>query len=472
MVERLLAAGQLPNLAALRRRGAWARLRNEPPGFLSLVWPSFFNGTRVDEHGWYYGKMWRAEHQRLEYADETWLPQRPFWDDLSEAGVRMALIDVPYSMGAPASFNGVYLNGWQCHDDFGRHVYPAGLWRELVGALRQAVAASRRCSARRRRARCAACAPRCWPASSRPPPCASICWTASGSTCSPWSWAGSIAAGTTCGTCRRSTPATCRRTSGAELVEGNDDLYRAADAAVGPDPRQGAGPALGSMVFALHGMGPNTGWTERFPDLVGQIHRGGPGGAAKTGLLYRVKKALPWELVREVTTRLPTEVNKRLISVWSARMLDWSATRFFALPGRLQRLRARQPARPRGAGDRGPGQRVGRRRGRGRRGLPELRGHRDRRADRRARACRWRTLVGADAPRRAVLPDVMVNWGDRPLTAGIGVRSPRYGELRWERGARFASGRSGNHLPWGWLVAAGPDIEAGVRRPASSSRST
>ena len=70
-------------------------------------------------------------------------------------------------------------------------------------------------------------------------------------------------------------------------------------------------------------------------------------------------------------------------------------------------------------------------------------------------------LVGEAAPRRDVLPDVMVNWGERPATASIGVRSPRYGELRWERGARFHSGRSGNHLPWGWLVAAGPDIEAG-----------
>ncbi len=78
-----------------------------------------------------------------------------------------------------------------------------------------------------------------------------------------------------------------------------------------------------------------------------------------------------------------------------------------------------------------------------------------------ASALSMEALVGEAAPRRDVLPDVMVNWGERPLTASIGVRSPRYGELRWERGARFHSGRSGNHLPWGWLVAAGPDIEAG-----------
>jgi predicted AlkP superfamily phosphohydrolase/phosphomutase len=54
VVETLVAAGELPNIAALRRGGAWGRLRNEPQGFLSLVWPSFFNGTRLDEHGWYY----------------------------------------------------------------------------------------------------------------------------------------------------------------------------------------------------------------------------------------------------------------------------------------------------------------------------------------------------------------------------------------------------------------------------------
>jgi hypothetical protein len=71
-------------------------------------------------------------------------------------------------------------------------------------------------------------------------------------------------------------------------------------------------------------------------------------------------------------------------------------------------------------------------------------------------------LVGACAKRRTLLPDVVVRWSERPATAGVGVRSDKHGDLHWERGARFQSGRSGNHLPFGWMIASGPDIEAGI----------
>lgn len=455
VVEALLAAGQLPNIAALRARGAWARVRNEPPGFLSLVWPSFFNGTRVDQHGWYYGKMWRAANQRLEYADDTWLPQRPFWDELNEAGVRMALIDVPYSMGAPRSFNGIYLNGWQAHDDFGRHVYPASLWGELVAKFGK---------------------PALEPEVFGPQSVGTLARLRAQMLASLEQTAGvceylldrerfDLFAVVLGGVHRgghylwdlsqvdaRDLPASERR----QLVEANHELYRAADAAVGRILAK-APPGARAMVFALHGMGPNPGWTERFPDMVNQIHRGGPSGPTKAGLLYRIKRALPMELVREVTTRLPTEVNKRLISIWSARMLDWPSTRFFALPvdcnGFVRvNLRGREAQGIVASGNE-YADIVGE-------VVEGFRGFRDLETDEPviASAQPMEALVGNDAPRRAVLPDVMVIWGDRPKTAGIGVRSPRLGEIRWERGERFASGRSGNHLPSGWMVAGGPGI--------------
>ncbi|HEX6015971.1 MAG TPA: hypothetical protein VFY87_30050 [Geminicoccaceae bacterium] len=55
-----------------------------------------------------------------------------------------------------------------------------------------------------------------------------------------------------------------------------------------------------------------------------------------------------------------------------------------------------------------------------------------------------------------------MRWGDRSAAAGVGVRSDRHGELRWERHARFQSGRAGNHLPEGWMVAAGSGVAGGV----------
>jgi choline dehydrogenase-like flavoprotein len=43
VVDRLVAAGRMPNLARLRQRGRWGRLQTEPPHFLiagSSVFPS------------------------------------------------------------------------------------------------------------------------------------------------------------------------------------------------------------------------------------------------------------------------------------------------------------------------------------------------------------------------------------------------------------------------------------------------
>jgi predicted AlkP superfamily phosphohydrolase/phosphomutase len=66
-------------------------------------------------------------------------------------------------------------------------------------------------------------------------------------------------------------------------------------------------------------------------------------------------------------------------------------------------------------------------------------------------------LVGADAPRREHLPDLIACWADSYSPGSPGVRTP-YGEVRWDPDARLPSGRSGNHIQGGWLVASGKDV--------------
>ena len=116
------------------------------------------------------------------------------------------------------------------------------------------------------------------------------------------------------------------------VLEGSlDDCYTSADEALGR-VLDAAPPDARVVVFALHGMGPNDGWYEILPRILEQIHRGGGGAPAKPGLLFRLRQALPWTLVRQVTRRIPSAWNQALVPLWSRRMHDWPNTKYFALP--------------------------------------------------------------------------------------------------------------------------------------------
>jgi predicted AlkP superfamily phosphohydrolase/phosphomutase len=244
------------------------------------------------------------------------------------------------------------------------------------------------------------------------------------------------------------------------VLEGSlDDCYTSADEALGrvlaavpPDARV--------IVFGLHGMGPNDGWYEVLPRLLEHIHRGGGPAAPKRGTLFRLKQALPWTLVRQVTRRIPTAWNKALIPLWSRRMYDWQNTRYFALPmdyNGYVRLNLKGRERH-GCVDPGDADRI----------IAELdaalRGFRD--VDTGKPVIRGTIkvdeLVSATAPRRRYLPDLVVLWDPpHPVWQSSGLISDRFGEIRWPKGRKLASGRSGNHTSHGWFVARGPGIQSG-----------
>jgi predicted AlkP superfamily phosphohydrolase/phosphomutase len=461
VVERLMDAGRMPNLAALRARGWLCPLEARPPAFLSMVWPNLVNGAPVTEHGWYFGKVWDPDRMRLEHVGLGWLPQRPFWEACAGRGMRVGIVDVPFAPAPGPGFEGVFLNGWQCHDDAGRGELPEGLTRELhrrfgaprlkaeqfgpqtpamllalrdelLGATRQAGEVAAWLLGRERFDLF----------------CAVIGGTHRGG---HYLWdLSQVDAGA-------SPPADRARLEGAV-----EEIYAEADAALGRIAA--AAPADARIVaFALHGMGPNGGWADLFPELVELVRGGGGGGEAprpKAGLAYRLKKALPLSAARALTSRLPPAVNHRLVKLWSARMHDWSTTRWFALPvdvnGYLRiNLRGREAQ---GIVEPGPeyealcaelAQAFG--------SLVEVESG----APIVAGVDRVDELAEAGSDVRRYLPDLVVRWADVPATATAGVRLPGRGEVRWPRGARLRSGRSANHLGRGWLLAAGPGIPVG-----------
>ncbi|MDQ5820773.1 MAG: hypothetical protein M3540_04965, partial [Actinomycetota bacterium] len=76
-----------------------------------------------------------------------------------------------------------------------------------------------------------------------------------------------------------------------------------------------------------------------------------------------------------------------------------------------------------------------------------------------ASVARAEEIVGADAPKRRLLPDLLVHWSDVPATRLRAVESPTFGRI--ERHGS-GSGRSGGHTDaaWALLVPGGSRLVA------------
>jgi len=453
VVERLLDEGRLPNLAALRARGVDGRVRAEPDGFLSMVWPTLLTGRSIGAHGWYFNKLWSHEDQRLRYLDASWIPNRAFWDDLGP-GFRSAILDVPFSPRPAPEFDGLYLNGWQAHDDFGDYTSPAGFRRELrrrfgrpamgreifgpqsVRTLERQLAEAVDSLGQFARIVADVLARERWDLT------LAVFGGVHRATHYLWSLDEADMRGASPEQIERLESATVRLMEAADRAVGHALEAAPADARV--------------VVFALHGMGPNRGWSEHFRSMVTHLHARGADAHGTEGLVYRLKKSIPWEWSRQVTRRLPSGVNHALVPLWSRGMYDWSSTRFFALPLDLNgyvrvNLKGREA---RGIVE--PGAELEELLQELTEDFESLRDLRDG-APVVSQVDRVDELVGADTPRRSLLPDLIVRWTDRSVRGSPGVSS-RYGEVRWDPAAPLPSGRSGNHVQGGWLIGAGPGI--------------
>lgn len=457
LVEKLVEEGRMPNLAALGAEGVWADLRSRPEGFLSMVWPTFFSGQTLGAHAWYFNKLWDRKDQSLRYVDPTWLPLRPFWDDLDE-GFRCAFLDIPFSHAPSGRFNGVYLNGWQAHDDFGRSSHPPGLFRSLrrrfgAPAMKSEIWGPQNARTLERQRReglesldqfgdvvAHMVSEERWDL------LVGVFGGAHRATHYLWSLEEADLAG--------ADPERIRRLDGAR-----EEIYEAVDRALGKVLEAVPSEAR-LLVFSLHGMGRNRGWAEHFPAMVGHLHsRGREDQAPSQGLAYRLKKALPWTWLRQVTTRLPSAVNNRLVPLWSRGMYDWSSTRFFALPVDLNGyLRVNLKGRD-AKGIVEPGTEYEQLLDRL---TEEFMTFRDLRNDRPvvAGVDRVDELVGVGAPHRQDLPDLVVRWTDTYAHGCPGLGTC-HGEIRLDPKRPLPSGRSGNHTPHGWCVAKGPGIREG-----------
>jgi predicted AlkP superfamily phosphohydrolase/phosphomutase len=132
LLDSWTADGTLPNLAALSKRGLVARTRGMEGFFVGSTWASLYTGTNPAQHGLHYQRQLVPGSYRLEdRAAGRFVERDPFWRVLSRAGKRVAVLDVPLSRLEP-ELNGVQVVEWGGHDAFfGYSTLPPGLASDI-----------------------------------------------------------------------------------------------------------------------------------------------------------------------------------------------------------------------------------------------------------------------------------------------------------------------------------------------------
>jgi predicted AlkP superfamily phosphohydrolase/phosphomutase len=125
--------GIMPAMQRLLSRGLVGRTRSVPGLFVQCTWPSFYTGTgpaKQGVHSWQQLKSGTYEFYRAYTPD--FVRTTPFWDHLSQAGKRVAILDIPHS-GPSQRINGIQLVEWGAHDaNHGFKTAPAALAQEVL----------------------------------------------------------------------------------------------------------------------------------------------------------------------------------------------------------------------------------------------------------------------------------------------------------------------------------------------------
>lgn len=114
LIDRWGAAGDLPNLMALRKRAAYGRTEN-PHGMVSgSVWPAFHVGAMPGDQPQYDAmRFFNPERYTFDFYQANQVSE-PIWSQLSKAGKRCFVMDAPYTHLDP-NINGVCIVDWSSH---------------------------------------------------------------------------------------------------------------------------------------------------------------------------------------------------------------------------------------------------------------------------------------------------------------------------------------------------------------------
>jgi len=454
LIERWTDDGTLPVLASLRRAGTWGRLATSAKYLTGSPWPTFYTGRPPSDHGIYHDFQWRQEQMAFAAPSAEWLPVRPFWRAIEGDVVTVAL-DVPMTPGTEP-FRGTEVTGWGSHDKL---VPPESYPPELLGEISRRYGESPIRTDEFGRASIAHLRELHAELANLTQRCSELaCWLLE----RPWSLGIAVF-----GALHRGGHRFWDRTSiDGDLPPGLEgwydgalrDLYRTADEAVGRLVT--AAPDATVFVFGLHGMMVNTARVDFLDDMLARVLHGPDAARPKHGLLRRFGESMPLPARRALTNAVPRAIKDRIMTRWTTGGVNWDRTLAFTLRADLNgyirlNLRGREakgavaPEEAEALADRiAEGLLSFRDAATGAPLIEEV----IRMSD---------VLPGGE--RRDRLPDLVVRWHPTSGAPHEAVSSPRFGRIERSTPGRIPNGRSGNHAPYGFLLARGTGIAAGGR---------
>ena len=461
LVERWIDEGCLPALRKLKQEGGYGPLASTAEWLVGSPWPSFYTSTPPSEHGMYHYLVWRPDRMATERPSMDWMPLKPFWRGLGALGKRVIAVDIPLAY-APEPFDGIEIAGWATHEVIEP---PASFPPELLEKVTRRfgkppfaneetylLSASELLSVRDQCIRTTEMV-------------AELSMTLMEE--EPWDlFLVGFAAAHRGGHQLWDLTGVAGEVLPDQVSEVEDALkqvYIACDRAIGRLIEK-AGCDTTVLVFSLHGMGPNASRSDLLREMLDRIlaeddNTANP--APATRLSKKLRALLPIRFRSWVKNRLPITAQDRLTLFWRTGGIDWQTTRAFAafcdLDGYVRiNLKGREAQ-----GIVEPGK--------------EYHDLCEKIADGLA------TFVDEDTGQAIVdrvgyldtiyptgsmrkhLPDLMIHWVNESASSHRRIVSPRYGVIPWPTPGSHPQGRSGNHLPTGFLFALSDSIPAGLR---------
>ena len=107
-------SGELPVLRSLKEKGVWGKLVSPPMMADDAAWASFSTSVSPAQHGRFFWKSFQSgSYNTPQFRDEDW-KHESFWNVLSRAGQKVAIIDVPKCQ-LSKDLNGIQLVNWLVH---------------------------------------------------------------------------------------------------------------------------------------------------------------------------------------------------------------------------------------------------------------------------------------------------------------------------------------------------------------------